>query len=268
MKKSVLLAMGLGLATTLQAEPVLTDITSFEAVVLDSATGQTLASGGAWDWQDLSVQTMTGVPGGVGRTIAVKCRNAEGKTIFGGTINVEVLTAPFSPFLPPDPSGLVSLDFYAENYILSVFVNGMEFVGSMILLPAEDDPDVPQVKEVAVDIKPGSEKNPFNTGSKGVLPVAILGSAGTDVAQIDLASVKLAGLVPVKTAVTDIQADGYADVVMHFRDQDVAGLLAGSINGEVVGLELTGTMLDGTLITGTDTLTLIVEKGKKAGKGR
>ncbi len=270
MKKSAVLtmAMGLGLATTLCAEPLLTDITTYEAVVLDSASGETLATGGAWEWQDLSVQTMTAVPGGIGRTIAVKCRNAAGQTIFGGAINVEVLAAPFSPFYPPDPSGAVSLDFYAENYTLTVFVNGMTYVGSMILLPAEDDPVVPEVKAVAVDIKPGSVKNPFNMRSKGVLPVALIGSADLDVTQVDLGSVMLAGLVPVKTAMADIQEDGYVDIVMHFRDQDVAGLLAGSEDGEVVGLELTGEMMDGMLITGADSLTLIGDHGKKAGKGR
>lgn len=280
MKKSAVLAVVMGLVTTIYAEPLLTDISTYEAVVLDDASGQTLAMGGAWDWQDLSLQTMTGVPGGEGRTIVVKCRNAAGQTIFGGTINGAVLIAPWSPFEPPDPSGEVSLAFYAENYTLTVFVNGMYYVGGMILLPAEDDPVMPAVKTVGVDIKPGSVKNPFNMRSRGLLPVAILGSVDMDVGQIDPASVKLAGLVPVKTVMADIQKDGYADMVMHFRDQDVAGVLAGSADGDVVGLELTGKMMDGTLITGTDSLTLIVEhgkdhglkhqkaQGKKQGKGR
>ncbi|MEI6167646.1 MAG: hypothetical protein WCS52_10665 [bacterium] len=64
-------------------------------------------------------------------------------------------------------------------------------------------------------------------------------------------------------AISDIQSDGYADVVVLFRDQDVAALLPSAVDGEVVGLELTGALKDGTLITGSDNITVQVKKDRK-----
>ncbi len=42
------------------------------------------------------------------------------------------------------------------------------------------------VIEVDVDIKPGSDLNPINPMSRGVIPVAILGSDTFDVADVDV----------------------------------------------------------------------------------
>ena len=39
---------------------------------------------------------------------------------------------------------------------------------------------------VAIDIKPGSETNPINPMSRGLIPVAILGSDSFDVADVDV----------------------------------------------------------------------------------
>jgi len=133
----------------------------------------------------------------------------------------------------------------------------------MILLPAQDDPVVPPVLTVSVDIKPGSVTNPFNIRSEGLLPVAILGSPDVNISQVDLSSIRLAGLAPVRSAVSDLQGDGYADLVLHFRDQDVAGVLVGVTDGEVVGLELAGVLQDGTVLKGTDSITVMVKESKK-----
>jgi hypothetical protein len=260
MKTLAMVALVTGLAMRLLAEPLLTDITTYEAVVIDEASSQLLATGGPWVWEDLASQSMSGMMAGTGRIIAVKCRNAAGQTIFGGMITHADLTVPFSPFFPPDPSGQVSLDFFSENYTLAVFLNGTYYVGEMLLLPAEDDPDVPPVKTVDVDIKPGSVKNPFNVKSEGILPVAISGSVDLQVSKIVSSSVKLAGIVPVRYAIADIQGDGYPDLVFHFRDQDIASVLAGKANGEVVPLELAGKLLDDTAIKGADSVTVIRKK--------
>lgn len=260
MKTLAALALVSGIAMSLYAQPQLTDIVTYEAIVLDEASGVTLAAGGPWTWEDLSYQTLGGVLGGPGRTIVVKCRNAAGKTIFGGAITAANLSAPFSPFFPPDPSGEVALTFYTENYTVAVLLNGIYYVGEMLLLPADDDPII---HRVTMDIKPGSATNPFNIRSQGQLPVAVLGSAEVNVGQIDIASLKLAGLTPIRYEVTDVQGDGYADLVLHFRDQDVARVLAGVTDGEVVGLELTGVLRDSTLLKGTDSVTVMVKPGKK-----
>ena len=51
--------------------------------------------------------------------------------------------------------------------------------------------------EVPVDIKPTSCPNPLNTKSKGVTPVAILGTADFDVTEIDPSTITLAGVSPI-----------------------------------------------------------------------
>ena len=58
---------------------------------------------------------------------------------------------------------------------------------------------VSQMVSVDVDIKPGSCPNPLNVASKGVLPVAILGSGDFDVTDIDIAPTRLAGVAPKRT---------------------------------------------------------------------
>ena len=45
---------------------------------------------------------------------------------------------------------------------------------------------------ISIDIKPGSDVNPINLGSKGTTPVAILGSETFDVTTVDVASVRFA----------------------------------------------------------------------------
>src|SRR4030042_4686286 len=61
---------------------------------------------------------------------------------------------------------------------------------------------------VAIDIKPGSCPNPFNLKSRGVLPVAILGTAEFDVTTIDRASIKLQidsqEVAPIRSSLEDV----------------------------------------------------------------
>ena len=139
--------------------------------------------------------------------------------------------------------------------------------------------------EATVDIKPGSCKNPLNLKSKGVLPVVILGSNMLDVANIDVASLRLSfpdadppkeGVNPVRSKLEDVTLadcagegpDGFVDLVLKFRTQDVVGLLPVDelTRGQIVPLVLTGILRDETgtemTITGEDTVTIIKKKVK------
>ncbi|MBN1391621.1 MAG: NHL repeat-containing protein, partial [Sedimentisphaerales bacterium] len=62
------------------------------------------------------------------------------------------------------------------------------------------------ISRVMVDIKPGVCPNPVNVKSKGVLPAAILGTADFDVTKIDPASIRLAGVAPLRSAYKDVAA--------------------------------------------------------------
>lgn len=86
-------------------------------------------------------------------------------------------------------------------------------------------PPCSQDIQVAIDIQPGSTTNTININGNGVIPVAILGSASFDVSQIDISSLKFAGLdvrvrgngVP-QCAIGEVNADAISDLVCQFVD--------------------------------------------------
>ncbi|GAI42690.1 unnamed protein product, partial [marine sediment metagenome] len=59
-------------------------------------------------------------------------------------------------------------------------------------------------REVAIDIEPTSCPNPLNVRSRGVLPVAILGSEDFGVTTIDVASIRLAEVAPIRSSYEDV----------------------------------------------------------------
>ena len=136
---------------------------------------------------------------------------------------------------------------------------------------------------VAIDIKPTSCPNPLNVNSKGVLPVAILGTEDFDVAEIDVSTVRLVGVPPLRSNIEDVETpfdgdcldcasvgtDGILDLTLKFNTQDiVAALVAapGDLNDrDKLCLILTGNLFGGTPITGEDGV-LIINKGKGGGE--
>jgi beta-lactam-binding protein with PASTA domain len=124
---------------------------------------------------------------------------------------------------------------------------------------------------VDIDIKPGSCPNPFNVGSRGVLPVAILGTEDADVNTIDPASIRLAAVAPLRSSLEDVAApvadanecepnttgpDGYMDLTVKFKTQQIVGELLYAhgepVAGQALLLTLTGVLHDGTPIEGSD----------------
>ena len=72
-----------------------------------------------------------------------------------------------------------------------------------------------------MDIKPGSFPNPINPSSRGVVPVAILGSESFDVRIIDAATIEIdddrlpgGGVAPtrVQKSLEDVNGDGFLDL--------------------------------------------------------
>jgi hypothetical protein len=137
---------------------------------------------------------------------------------------------------------------------------------------------------VAVDVRPGSCPNPLNCKSKGVLPVAILGTATFDVTQIDPATVQLAGVAPLRWDYEDVATpyspfagkqdcdldctsmgpDGYMDATLKFKTQEVIAALGTAVlDGACVVAELTGNLREsagGTEIVGEDVIRIKCEK--------
>lgn len=122
---------------------------------------------------------------------------------------------------------------------------------------------------VDVDIKPASCPNPLNVGSKGVLSVAILGSEDFDVTQVDPATAFLEGVAPLRWALEDVAGpecsgpDGYLDLTVKFKRQEIVTALGTVMDGDVLSLVLTGNLKEdfGSMpIVGYDEV-VVVEKG-------
>jgi len=146
----------------------------------------------------------------------------------------------------------------------------------------QDEPGTPigESLPVAVDIKPGSCPNPLNVRSRGVLPVAVLGTEDFDVTLIDPASVSLAGVAPLRWAMEDVATpyepfigkeldpfscttegqDGYMDLTLKYDTQEVVAALGDVNDGDVLALQLTGNLMDefgGTPILGEDVVVIL-----------
>jgi hypothetical protein len=102
---------------------------------------------------------------------------------------------------------------------------------------------------VDLDIKPGSEPNSVNLKSKGVIPVAILGSADFDVTTLDVTSLAFgpAGATPAHKSgghLEDVNADGLMDLVSHYRTQET-GLTPDALEACVLGTTTEGVEIEG-----------------------
>ena len=204
----------------------------------------------------------------------------------GGLIVSGMATNQAGTFLyAANPNGVVTGFSIAGNGALTP-VPGSPFptgAGPGGLLSLAVFPSKSCVISVAVDIKPGSCPNPLNTNDRGVIPVAIVGTASLDVTQIDPASVELAGVPALRSSFEDVTTpftpftgktncntdcatagpDGILDMVFHFDAQEVIAALGPVTDGECIVVKLTGSLLPafgGTAIKGEDVV--IIRKKK------
>ena len=123
------------------------------------------------------------------------------------------------------------------------------------------------IEPVTIDIRPNFCPNPLNVKSRGMLHVAILGSEDFDVTTIDVASIHLADVAPIRSSYRDVATpvananececttkgrDGHTDLALKFRTQEIVEALGEVIDGEEWILTLTGVLLDDTPIEGVD----------------
>ncbi len=109
----------------------------------------------------------------------------------------------------------------------------------------------PKTKQINIEVKPGIKTlAPLNPRSKGLVPVAILGSAGFDVNSIKQKSLTFGStgdeqsLSKCQKVTRDINKDGYADKLCHFSN-NVASFKSGDLEGVLKGTTSNGTNFEG-----------------------
>jgi len=145
---------------------------------------------------------------------------------------------------------------------------------------------------VVVDIKPGSCPNPFNHKSKGVVPVAVVGTPDFDpTTEVVPESVTLEGVPVLKWEILDSTqpgdydpadcydcfnaedylncdldgdgfndaycGDGIPDLVLYFDTQELAAAIGEAAKGECLELSLSGILGDGATIAGSDSIVIL-----------
>ncbi|MFW9842538.1 MAG: hypothetical protein ACFFES_16700, partial [Candidatus Thorarchaeota archaeon] len=169
--------------------------------------------------------------------------------------------------------------------VMTVYKNNLIVAGDFSMAGGKVSPSIAawtkqEAREVALDIRPGSCPNPINGTSahgkgKAVLPVAIMGTADSDVHDIDPTTVTLNGTSPVRWNYEDVGAppddpdeecacseagpDGYTDLNLKFYSAEVVASLG---DDNVVRVE--GQLYDGTLFKGQDCVTLVGRSASRA----
>ena len=185
-------------------------------------------------------------------------------------------------YLPPDTGFTLTAAFDINN--------GFQIVGVMDPKSGPHRPfrlTIPEPVSLSpfVDIRPGSCANKLNRRSRGVLPVALLGTLDFDVLTVDWCTLLISradgvgGAVAARLGPTGCSAtyedvgtpfegaacecheaggDGIIDLSVKFRTQDmVAGLQLDELEqGQVVPLEVTGALLDGNPFRASDCVVL------------
>jgi len=122
---------------------------------------------------------------------------------------------------------------------------------------------------IDVDIKPGSFPNSVNLKSKGVLPVAILGTGDFDVNEVDFDTLLFGdpeliinggtAVSPLRSALEDVSGDGLLDLTLKFSTADLVEYEA--LGPDTVEGLLTGALFDGTPFEGMDSIRIVPPNG-------
>jgi hypothetical protein len=148
--------------------------------------------------------------------------------------------------------------------------------------------EVPCTVAVPVDIKPASCPNPLNLTSKGIVPIAVLGTEDFNVGEIDPTSIRLKygeateGVAPIRSKLQDVATpvvdgnececttagpDGHTDLNLKFKTTNIVDMLVYELGDTEYGtaevdpltlvFTLTGQLNDGTSIEGSDCMVLV-----------
>jgi hypothetical protein len=210
----------------------------------------------------------------------------EGQDGIVGTIDDDLSLDELSPCIDSGNNDALPIDIYDvdkdgdDEEILPIGIASSPRIAyDTVDMGAYEFPDF--TIKIAIDIKPQSCPNPVNVKSKGVLPVAILGTDIFDVNDVDPDSILLEGISPVRYTFEDVSSsiiedldnfdicdcttkgspDGCIDLNLKFDTQEVINVLGDVVSGEEWLLNLKGALYDGTPIEGTDCI--LIKKQSK-----
>lgn len=114
----------------------------------------------------------------------------------------------------------------------------------------------PSALQVVIDVKPGGFPNSINLKSKGVVPVAVLGSPRFGVIDVDVYQVTFAGASPQHFGYEDVNLDGISDLIFHFPTENL------QLTGASTEATLNGKLRNGMTFTGTDSVRVVPTIGR------
>lgn len=186
------------------------------------------------------------------------------------------------PFAAPGGDFLLGLAFdgtwlYASTYI-SPAIHTMDPETGAVLdsflpgfppsgLASSAEAPVSSV-DAEVDFRPRSCVNALNLNSNATVAVAVLGTDAFDVGEVDVTSVRVDGLEPVRTAYRDVGApgqcrglpDGVLDLVVVMKADELLAALhergVPLLHGMRVSVQVDGVLYDGTPFVGSDDVLL------------
>jgi len=165
-------------------------------------------------------------------------------------------TGPYGLQVTPDGQHVYVANWGSDSMTILNAATGA--LVKTLLLPTGSKPVAfgtfiaPQVVlTVAIDIMPGGNPNTINLRAQGTLPVAILGSATFNVADVDPMSVSLAGAGVVMrkngtpmVSFDDVNGDGFVDLVLHVA-REMLQLKAGDTEAVLEGKTYDGRTFQG-----------------------
>lgn len=185
------------------------------------------------------------------------------------------------------PGGTLSVDISADGHYMvdkqsgndrGIYFDAIPSTTSLTPSPANGQFRHP----VPLDIKPTSCPNPLNVKDQGVLPVAIVGTNIFNGTMVDVSTVLLEGVAPLRSSIEDVVTpffpatgkddaldcttqgpDGILDLTLKFDAQEIVAALGTVTDGEVRVLTLTGNLLPqfgGLAFFGEDVIVIIKKK--------
>lgn len=224
----------------------------------ETITGSLLVFGPSVDGKqggtvNIECATIAGHIGvGPGANVTVKGKNF---AVSGGG-KLDALTNPTTVSFPDGPGTLSVTYENGTSTELCFYCTSQD-----IYLGAKE----PEEIEVRIDIKPGSDPNPVNPRSNGVVPVAIFSTDNFDATQIDPVTVLLAGANvatrgkagKLMSHPEDVDGDGKMDLMLRFAVQsDGAAWVTGQI-------KLSGQTFNGQDVEGFDEIIVVPRKKRK-----